>query len=179
MEPYRRLLLGGSKAEDSILIPVWMDPFSALLPSLRRGHFLVALICFVTILSEFLPIALANIGFSPAMTKTAYTVCNYLSMAILIIMLGSILTLIFRPRNHIKELPRSPTTLASILLYITSTGYMDGPGLLDNFEGMSLLSTGERNSYIEGLGNYYSMGLVVGDDLRIDEDTRIRRLWAN
>jgi hypothetical protein len=178
MEPYHRLLLGGSEAKDSILVPVWMDPFSALFPSFRRGHFLIVLVCFVTILSEFLPITLANISFSPAVTKEAYTGCTYAAMAILTIMLGSILTLIFRPRHHVKPLPRSPTTLASVLLYITSTGDVDGPELLDFFEGLSWLNTKERNAYIEGLGNLYSMGIVAGNELRIDEDTRIRRLWA-
>lgn len=179
MEPYHRLLLGGSKPEDSILVPVWMSPFSALFPSLRRGHFLIALVCFVSILSEFLPITLANISFSPAMTKDAYTGCTYVAMAVLIIMLGSVLALLFRPRQHVKPLPRDPITLASILLYITSAEGTDAMGLLNSLEGLSLLRTHERDSYVKGLESLYGMGIAVDGELRIDEDTKITKSWAD
>jgi Protein of unknown function (DUF3433) len=104
MEPYRRLLIGFAKLEDSILVPTWASPFSALFPALRRRHFLIALISLVAILSEILPIALANTPFSAATTKEAYETCTFLAMAILILMLLSVVILIFRPSRGLYDL---------------------------------------------------------------------------
>jgi len=175
LEPYHRLLLGSATPDDSILVPVWMSPFSALLPSLRRGHYLISLVCFVTILSDLLPIALANIPFSPAMTKPAYRGCTYVSITVLAIMVLTLLVLIFRPRQHIRPLPREPTTLASTLLYITdSVSSYDGSTFSDSFDGLALLGTKQRNEHINSLGNRYSLGLAFGDDFRIGEDIKIR-----
>jgi fluoride exporter len=179
MEPYRRLLLGGATAEDSILVPVWMSSFSAIIPSIRRRHFLVANICFISVLSEFLPIVLANIAFSPAMTEEAYFVCTYLAMSILGLMLISITILIFRPRHHLRPLPRKPTTLASVLLYITNLGDSKEQSMLDSMQGLSALDGKERDACITKIGCRYTMGLVASNDLRIEEDRKVQRLWKD
>jgi len=100
-------------------------------------------------------------------------------MSILSVMLVSILILLFRPRNHIRPLPRQPVTLASILVYLASERDSEGTALLDGFEGLSMLSTKERNECVVGWGGTYGMGIVEGNDLRIDNDRRIRRLWAD
>src|SRR5271168_2876143 len=97
-----------------------MSPFSAIIPSLRQKHFLIACIAFLSILSEFLPICLANITFSAATTQPAYETCNDISMVVLILMLISVLVLIFRPRKGVKKLPRNPVTVASVLVYIAA-----------------------------------------------------------
>jgi hypothetical protein len=93
-----------------------------LFPSLRQRHFLTAHIALLSILSEFLPICLANIAFSAATTETAYEICNDISLVILTLLLLSTLVLIFRPRHHVKQLPRSPNTVASMLVYLAAVG---------------------------------------------------------
>jgi fluoride exporter len=179
MEPFRRLLLGGATAEDSILVPGWTSPFYAIIPSLRRRHFLVAQICFISILSEFLPIILANIAFSPAMTEEAYFTCTYLAMIILTLMLIGITILIFRPRHRLRPLPRKPTTLASVLLYITNSGEFKEQCMLGSMQSLSVLDQWERDECIKEFRSRYTMGLVAGNDLRIDEDRRIEKLWED
>lgn len=179
MEPYRRLLLGSSKPEDSVLVPVWMSPLSAILPSLRRRHFLVTLICFISVLSEFLPITLANIAYTPAMTKRAYEICNAMSMGILGLMLLSILVLIFRPRRHVRLLPRAPTTVASLGVYVASVGDIGERTFLDGMVGLAEATRRERDGVVKGWGPLYSLGLVDGNELRIDDDRRVRRLWSD
>jgi hypothetical protein len=155
-----------------------MSPISAILPSLRRAHFLVALICFVSVLAEFLPITLANIAFSAAMTKNAYEICNFMSMGILGLMLVSIVILICRPRRHIRPLPRPPTTVASIGLYVASAGSYER-SFLDGLGEMAVMGRRERDDMIKGMGSLYALGIVDGNELRIDDDRRVRRLWAD
>ncbi|KAL5329724.1 hypothetical protein ACEPPN_003239 [Leptodophora sp. 'Broadleaf-Isolate-01'] len=182
LAPFSRLLHGSSHPNDSILVPIWTSPFTAIVPSLRRGHFFVALICFVSLLSEFLPICLANISFSPAITKKTYEVCNFISMGVLILMVGCILFLIGRPMRG-RPLPRSPATVASVGVYLAGresewVGEGHG-GLMDGLDGASLLERTERDDFVREKGVLYAMGVVDGDGLRIDDDRRINRLWAD
>ncbi|KAH6723420.1 hypothetical protein BKA61DRAFT_648571 [Leptodontidium sp. MPI-SDFR-AT-0119] len=182
LAPFSRLLHGSSHPNDSILVPIWTSPFTAIVPSLRRGHFFVALICFVSLLSEFLPICLANISFSPAITKMTYEVCNFISMGVLILMVGCILFLIGRPMR-VRPLPRSPATVASVGVYLAGresewVGEGHG-GLMDGLDGASLLERTERDDFVREKGVLYAMGVVDGDGLRIDDDRRINRLWAD
>lgn len=94
-------------------------------------------------------------------------------------MLCSLALLIFRPRKHVKPLPRKPNTLASVLLYVTK-GEGDGEeGMLDQFEGLSVLETSERNEVIKEWRGLYTLGVVGGNEVRVDDDRRIRRLWAD
>jgi len=158
---------------------VWMSPLSAILPSIQRFHFLVALICFVSVLAEFLPITLANIAFSPAVTKQAYEICNFMSMGILGLMLVCIVILILRPRRHVRPLPRAPNTVASLGLYVASVGNFEERGFLDGMGGLAVVTRKDRDDAVKGMGSLYSLGLVDGNDLRIDDDRRVRRLWSN
>jgi hypothetical protein len=158
-----------------------MGPFSAFIPSIRRRHFLISLICLVSILSEFLPITLANIPFSLATTEQAYQAWTYVTMSILAIMLVSTLVLIFRQRRHIRPLPRKPTTLSSVLLYFTHRDEegQEGQAMLDASQDLSVMETWERNRVVKGWKNLYTLGLGAENDLRVGEDRRIRRLWTD
>jgi len=178
MESYHQLLLGHAKPTDSILAPLHMSPLTALAPSIRRRHFVVALVSLVSLLTEFLPITLANIPFSDTQIKEAYDICNYIAMAILFLMLVSLTILIFRRRYNLRDLPRLPTTLASILLYITNSGGEEGWNMMNSLQGLSTVSAKERDARIMGYGKLYAMGLVESGDLRIDEDDRICRDWT-
>jgi hypothetical protein len=157
-----------------------MSPFSAILPSLRQKHFLTAHVAFLSILSEFLPICLANITYSAATTQLAYEACNDISLTILILMLISIIVLILRPRKGVKRLPRNPNTVASVLVYIAAHGGLrEREGLLDSVKGMERMETDERNDIIASWGRTYSLGLDKRAELRVDEDGRIENLWVD
>lgn len=80
-----------------------------------------------------------------------------------------------------RPLPRKLNTIASVLLYLASRDRCDdreGSSLLEGMGGLSVLGTRERNKAVEALGAKYSIGLVRGDGLRIDDDRRIGRLWS-
>jgi len=133
--------------------------------------FLVAL---TAIASDFLPIFLANISFSPAMTKKAYTICTYISMSILSLMTVSILSLLVSSLRSKRwggkgKLPREPVTIAGKAMFLVHGG------LVERFEGMSILGTKERNQVVEGWERNYGMGVVDGGALAIDIERFISR----
>lgn len=208
--PFSSLIRGSSNPNDSILVPFHGSPTTAILPSLKRKHFIVAWVAFLSFLSEFLPIFLANIPYSPAMTKDAYTYCHFLSMAILILMTLALLVLLFKKPGGVGSLPRRPGKggLVSTALYLAAPSEADSTfsnvfgresererGLLDCVVGLSTVRGRERDDAIVGVGSLYSLGVVDGggderssiggrrrsagelsEELRIDDDRRVRRL---
>lgn len=179
--PYTRLSHSPSRAIDSILVPGYSSPFSALPSLLRYQHFLLASVAILSILSEFLPICLANITFSAATTESAYEICNDISLIILILMLLCILALIFYPKQGVKSLPRNPNTIASVLVYLAAAGGKgrEREGLLGSVKGMERMVTVERNEAVSGWGRSYALGEDKKGGLRVDEVERIERLWMD
>ncbi|KAH8593644.1 hypothetical protein B0O99DRAFT_596145 [Bisporella sp. PMI_857] len=166
-EPLQRLLRGDAAADEALLVPVSASAFSAFFASLYRRDWLLALVALSTVLSEFLPIFLANISFSPAMTKKAYTYCTYISMSFLGVMILCILVLVFR--RGVGKLPRDPDTVAGVGMYLAGGGFMEG------FERLSELGTKERNEVIREREGRYTLGVLEGGRLGIDEDWRVMR----
>ena len=70
------------------MMPLCPSPYVGLILYLNRKQHLLALLSFTTILSDFLPIFLANVPFSNAITYTTYEVCTWLSVAVLGFMLA-------------------------------------------------------------------------------------------
>lgn len=82
-----------------------------------------------------------------------------------------------------RPLPRSPGTVASVGVYLAgreSEWVGDGHGgLMDGLEGVSVMRREDRDEWVREKGVLYAMGVVDGDGLRIDDDRRINRLWAD
>ncbi|PQE29412.1 duf3433 domain protein [Rutstroemia sp. NJR-2017a WRK4] len=179
LEPYTRLLSPiPAKPQDSILVPTYMSPYTALLPSLHRKKYLVALISLCSILSEFLPITLANIPYSSTEMHIAWFVCTYVAMGILSLMIAGILLLIFFQVEN--ELDGNPTTMERKLRYIAPGGEKDceREGLLRRVEGLAGLGREERDARVVAGGRKYGLG--VGEDglVRVDEDERVVERWG-
>ncbi|KAJ8064719.1 hypothetical protein OCU04_007038 [Sclerotinia nivalis] len=178
MDPYHQLLHGNAKPQNSILAPVHMSPYTALIPSLRRKHYLVSWISFCSILSEFLPITLANIPYSNTETRLVLLTCFYLAMGILSLMIIGVIILLFRPRHCVKSLPKKPCTIAARLGYLAPAGEVDNSSLLRNVDGLALLQREDRDARVIAKGTLYSMGVGEDGKLRIDEDERIVGKWG-
>lgn len=80
-------------------------------------------------------------------------------------------------------MPRSIRTVASLGVYLAGR---DGQelgdrrgGFMDDLGGLSMMSRKERDEFVVEKGELYAMGLVECDGLRIDEDKRIQRNWAD
>ncbi|KAF7957735.1 hypothetical protein EAE96_003305 [Botrytis aclada] len=107
MDPYHQLLRSKAKPQNSILAPVHMSPYSALIPSIGRKNYLVSWISFCSILSEFLPITLATIPYSKTQMRLVLLTCFYLAMTILSLMIIGVVLLLFRSHHGVKKLPKS------------------------------------------------------------------------
>ncbi|KAK6610928.1 hypothetical protein H4I96_02526 [Botrytis cinerea] len=177
MDPYYQLLRGNAKPQNSILAPVHMSPYSALIPCVGRKHYLVSWISFCSILSEFLPITLANIPYSNTGTFLVLLTCFYLAMAILSLMIIGVILLLLRSRHNVKSLPRKPCTIAARLEYLAPTGEVDDSNLLRSLDGLDSLEREERDARVISRGKLYSMGIGEDGKLRIDEDERIVSKW--
>jgi hypothetical protein len=158
-----------------------MSPFSAILPSLRRRHFHVSLICFASVLAQFLPICFGNIPYTPSTSQRAYEICSKIAMAILLFMMACIAVSILRPRKRVKHMFRKTDTIASLCCYVASTpsGNGNAMGMLDKMRGLSKMGTSERNKFVMKSKGLYAMGIVEGGELRIDCDERVTKLWLN
>lgn len=178
MHPYHQLLHFNAKPQNSILTPVHMSPYSALIPSLRRKHYLISWISFCSILSEFLPITLSNIPYSNTETLLVFRACFYFVMGILSLMIIGVVILIFRPRHYIKDLPKRPCTIAARLEYLAPAGESDDSNLLSSIGGLAFFEREDRDARIIARGKLYSMGIGEDGKLRIDEDERIVRSWG-
>lgn len=171
LEPYRRLIAGPSSSDDSILVPIWVSPYSAVLPALRRRHFLLALMAFAAILSEFLPILLANVPASTAVTLQARVVCTWLSVAILTLMLVCAFCLMLRRSSALHLLPRQPDNIASMLRYTIGPERTRGSSMVDSFTGLAFVSGKRRDDLVRKEGKRYQLGWTLMEaELCIDED---------
>ncbi|TEY54133.1 hypothetical protein BOTCAL_0242g00030 [Botryotinia calthae] len=177
MDPYHQLLRGNARPQNSILAPVHMSPYSALIPCITRKHYLVSWISFCSILSEFLPITLANIPYSNTGTFLVLLTCFYLAMAILSLMIIGVILLLLRSRHNVKSLPRKPCTIAARLEYLAPAGEVGDSNLLRSLDGLDSLEREERDAQVISKGKLYSMGVGEDGNLRIDEDERIVSKW--
>lgn len=177
LEPYRRLIAGPSLADDSILVPIWVSPYSAVMPALRRRHFLVASIATVAILSEFLPILLANVPASEAVTELARVICTWLSVAILALMLVCAFGLMLRPASALYLLPRRPENIGAVLRYIVGPDRKGDGSMLENICNLTFVSGRKRDQVVRRGGKRYQLGWASDGELCIDEDMFIRRSW--
>lgn len=91
-----------------------------------------------------------------------------------------ILWLIFQPKRSLRHLPRTPNTLAGVLIYLASRETKDeeeAESMLGSMRGLSVVSTDERDEFLKSKGCLYGLGLIKDDGLRIDDERRVNRLW--
>lgn len=175
LEPYHHLIRGSALPDYSILFPAWVSPYSAVLPALYRQRFLVALFSFLAILCDFLPMLLANIPSSMAVTKMSQNTCHWITTVILTLMIICVLILLFRKHTALKCLPRKPETVASVLRYIADSDQENEMSLLGRFRGLALKKGTERDEEIRKVKGRYTLGRLENGRLCIDERAFIKR----
>ncbi|PQE05114.1 hypothetical protein CJF31_00006094 [Rutstroemia sp. NJR-2017a BVV2] len=153
----------------------------AVFPSLRRRQYLVALVSFCSILSEFLPITLANVPYSRTATYLVFLICNYIAIAILSIMIIILLLLLVTPLffGQGTKLPKIPITIAEKLMYLVPST-TESSNFLRNIDAdeLGLLGRKERDAKVIDWGKTYSIDVGEDQKLRIDEDEGIVAGWT-
>ncbi len=167
-EPYRQLRHGSAHPRDSIDIPPCSQPFTGIFHSFRRAHYFNAFMALVAILCEPLIVALANVPFKPGHVFEGYLVSTWLSVAILLLMLGGLVWKLIRREGSGANFAERPSSIAGILMLIC------GSHMLMDFGGMAELREQERNRAVHGWGKRYAMGKMIGLDgverVGVDED---------
>ena len=122
----------------------------------------------VAILCEPLIVALANVPFKPGHIFEGYLVSTWLSVAILLLMLGGLVWKLIRRDGARAELTERPSSIAGILMLVCSSH------MLSDFGGMAELRERERNKAVHGWRKRYAMGRLIGLDgverVGVDED---------
>jgi hypothetical protein len=151
LAPYRALVLGNATARSSILFTAPSHPLSAIHVSLSAGHYVLAVVAIAAILSEILTITLSTIPFSSANLYSAYRASTWITIAIIIIMLGILLLLFFYKE---PQLPVKPKTVAAHLVYLCDSAL---PGV---FKDMGDLDTKGVKKRIEEYGYRYRLDVI-------------------
>jgi hypothetical protein len=139
-------------ADASVFLTYATDPYSYFVGCLLSGRILFATVSLATIFSDFLPLLLANIPFNRTRTFTAYVVCSWLSVGILVFMISVLAMLIavvvvIRPNVPFVEtevLRKYP--MAAIFTILSSSGEIPS-----YFHGLSILDGDERKCYVKGM----------------------------
>jgi hypothetical protein len=148
MQAFSNLSHRSAKAQDSILLPKLFDPVTAILPSLLRGHFFTFLVAFSAFLAEPLTICLANIHYKTGTTFAAFTVSTWLSCAIIVTMLITLVGIAFHKQ---PVLPFKLDTIAAVMYYLSSSSIPAG------LKGTETLDTRSRNRAIREMELRYGM----------------------
>lgn len=150
--------------KDSILMPLSPNPYVGLKTYLVRGHKLLALISVVTILSDFLPIVLANVPFNNAITWITFNVCTWVSVGVLGFMLAVLaivasVILFSSPSHHFPFVSTDLDTLAAILYLVCRSG-----NFLSQLQGLSVVGKAQVEKRTKTLNSKYGIISVVGED---------------
>ncbi|RAR00297.1 het-s domain protein [Stemphylium lycopersici] len=144
-------------ADTTILPPYSSDPFSSLVRSIRSCNIPIASVALPAILSEFLPLLLANVPFDRTTTGDAHKVSSWLAVAVMTPMIITALALLVflvkkRPRHRVNvELLRKAPLAATLLLLHRSEELLRLAAEVEN------CGSGERDEEIRARGLRYGI----------------------
>ena len=146
-------------------------------PPVQHALFL-ALVAVMTLLSEFLPVLLANVPYRATQTRDASVACARAVAVVLILMLLTLVASFVAVRW--PALPADPRTLAGSMYYVVDAHAL--PAAVRELEeksgkSMSLMTTAEKEQGVKELGRRYYYGDIVGRSgrrrLAVDADASL------
>lgn len=153
-----------TKPKHSILMPLSPNPYVGIATYLDRRHKLLALVSVVAVLSDFLPIVLANVPFNNAITWITFNLCTWVSVGVLGFMLVVLaivagVILFSSPSHHFPFASSDLDTLAAVL-YLACRS----EDFLAQLQSLSLAGKAEVQKRMKTLNSRYSIISVVGED---------------
>lgn len=159
MAPYQAMALATQPPSRSILLSPCTNPFSGLYSSIKQRHPFLFATSLAAILSELLPVFLANVFFSLSQTNKTATACASISSIILGL---SIVVLVSSFFVKWPPMPVDPRSIAGMMYYVSLSHMLDS----GDFEGVSGMDGKERERRIEEKGRRYFYGVLVGGSWR-------------
>ena len=160
LAPYYSMSSQSSKtarASTSILQPYATDQYTGLVYSLRRSSPILLAVTLPTVLSDFLPLLLANVPFRRTTTWEAHIISSWTAVGILGFMLTMLVVLLgwlilARPKHflNVQLLRDAPFTAAVLIL-------CDSEDFLWQCRDLSTLNTSERDRSVREMRRRYQL----------------------
>ncbi|CAK7208420.1 hypothetical protein SBRCBS47491_000086 [Sporothrix bragantina] len=132
-------------------------------PPLRHAIYL-GLVALMTLVSEFLPVLLANVPYNVTQTLESSVVCARLVAVLLVLMLLTLLASFVAVRW--PALPADPRTIAGAMYYVVDSHVLPAAleSITDTTGGgcVALMDTKEKTMRVRQLGRRYYYGDIVG-----------------
>ncbi|KAJ3526034.1 hypothetical protein NM208_g11377 [Fusarium decemcellulare] len=164
--PFRRMAESPQVPTRSVLMTPATNPFSGLFVALRVRDPLLFATAFASILSEFLPILLANVPYSLTQTKEAHQICARTCAGLLLVMVILLFSSLF---VRWPDLPVDPRSLAGAMWYVAESPWIRG------LEGVAAMGSAQRKRTVQGLGGRWTYGPIhtpQGERMTIEHATR-------
>ncbi|SPO04820.1 uncharacterized protein DNG_07505 [Cephalotrichum gorgonifer] len=152
--PYQRMAHTPQPPERSILLSRPTHALYGIFASLKDRRGFLVLVSLMSLLSEFLPLLLANVPFNLTQTYDTHLVCARLSLAILGLM---ILTLVGSLFVRWPDMPIDPRTVEGAMYYVSGSRVLRG-----RVEGVARMGAAEREKRVMEAGGRYFYGDVDG-----------------
>ncbi|KAI1504596.1 hypothetical protein F5X99DRAFT_423445 [Biscogniauxia marginata] len=153
LSPYQLMARSSQAAQRTILNSPPTNCFSGIWFAFRRRHTLMGIVAFTAILSEFLPILLANVPFGVTQTWQTHMVCTWFSVAIICFMILVLVGTFF------VKWPRLPVDVRTIAgaAYCVCDSW-----LLEGVDRLNMAKKEERDARVNFSGLRYRFGEIVG-----------------
>ncbi|XXH05645.1 hypothetical protein Hte_012080 [Hypoxylon texense] len=153
LSPFRMLARGPTDARHSVLLAPPLDAFTGLWAGIRRKDGFLMTVAWCAVMSQFLPILLANVPAATVQTRTTNLVCSWMAVAVLgfmfLVLAGSFFV-------RWPRMPADPTTILGMMYYVC-----DSPPT-GSFEGLSTLEEKERDRRARMMQSTYALDEIRG-----------------
>ncbi|RYP47636.1 hypothetical protein DL768_006334 [Monosporascus sp. mg162] len=153
LSPYHLLARAPQSAGRSILLAPPTNAFSGLWSAIRRRDGFLAVVALTSVLSELLPVLLAEIPFRVSQTYLVHLITTWSAVGILCIMLLVLISSFFVKWPH---MPLDPTTVAGAMYYVADSW------MLSQFDGLGTLGRKDRDRRVVALDLKYRFGPMTG-----------------
>lgn len=162
MTPYHQMSHSPQPPQRSILLSRPTHGLSCLVTAVRHHRAFLVLTSVMALLSEFLPLLLANVPFNLTQTYKTHLICARASLAIVALMIATLVGSLFVRWPSMEVDPR---TVAGAVYYVSGSRVLMG-----RMEGVSRMDRKEREIWIKERGGRYFFGDVRGGRVGVEVD---------
>lgn len=140
-------------ARRSILVTLPTNSFSGIATGIRTGDPVLFVVALMAVLSEFLPILLANVPYNLTQTKLTHDICARTSAGLVVLMAAVVVGSLF---IRWPDMPVDPRSVGGAMWYVSESRWVSGLG------GVAAMDKKERRKRIKELGGRWFYGSVFG-----------------
>ncbi|KAM0322596.1 hypothetical protein ACHAQA_009444 [Verticillium albo-atrum] len=151
--PYRLMAKRAQPARRSILATLPTNSFSGIVTGIRTGDPVLFVMALIAVLSECLPILLANVPYNLTQTKETHDICARTSAGLLVFMAAVVFASLF---VRWPDMPVDPRSVAGAMWYVSESRWVSG------LSGVAAMDKKDRRKRVNELGGRWFYGNVFG-----------------